>query len=185
MYHIYTLIHNNKPFYIGKAKDIKSRLSSHIKYSKRKKLHTERYISKAISNNEEITIEILDSVNIGSEDYWEIYWISQFKTWGFKLTNMTSGGEGGDYWSGKKHSEETIQKLRLIRTKQLDKQKEDNIVVKCLGESNGRSKLNADKVIEIRKLREDGYSNYKLAEKFGVSRTTIIRIVSRVLWSHI
>lgn len=27
-------------------------------------------------------------------EFWESYWISQFRAWGFNLTNMTQGGEG-------------------------------------------------------------------------------------------
>jgi hypothetical protein len=27
--------------------------------------------------------------------FWEIYWINQFKTWGFELKNLTNGGDGG------------------------------------------------------------------------------------------
>jgi hypothetical protein len=38
----------------------------------------------------------------------EIYWIAQFKTWGFRLTNSTLGGEGG---YGRKLTSEEKQKL--------------------------------------------------------------------------
>ena len=37
---------------------------------------------------------ILDVVNKDDWIFWEQYWISQCKTWGFKLTNATLGGEG-------------------------------------------------------------------------------------------
>jgi len=29
----------------------------------------------------------------------EIYWVSQFKTWGFRLVNLTEGGDGGNTWA--------------------------------------------------------------------------------------
>ena len=38
----------------------------------------------------------------------EIYWISQFKSWGFRLLNMT---DGGDSSIGYKHTEETKNKI--------------------------------------------------------------------------
>ena len=37
---------------------------------------------------------ILDTVSKDDWIFWEQYWISQCKTWGFKLTNATLGGEG-------------------------------------------------------------------------------------------
>ena len=51
---------------------------------------------------------ILDTVSKDDWIFWEQYWISQCKTWGFKLTNTTIGGEGG---SGMKHSEERKQQI--------------------------------------------------------------------------
>lgn len=38
-------------------------------------------------------IEIIDEVPVSEWEFWEIYWISQFKTWGFDLTNGTEGGD--------------------------------------------------------------------------------------------
>jgi hypothetical protein len=39
--------------------------------------------------------EIIDEVT-SDWKFWERYWIQQFKTWGFSLTNATLGGEGLD-----------------------------------------------------------------------------------------
>ena len=53
------------------------------------------------------------------------------------------------------------------------------------GESNGRSKLTEQNVIEMRKLKEDGYSYGKLSLKYGVAKSTIINIIKRRKWNHI
>lgn len=49
-------------------------------------------------------MEVLDIVENDEWQFWEQYWISQTKAWGFNLTNLTIGGDG---IIGHKHSEET------------------------------------------------------------------------------
>jgi len=53
---------------------------------------------------------------------------------------------------------------------------------KCTGEKNGRAVLTADDVRLIR-LSDDAPS--KLAAKYGVSITQIIKIIQRKLWKHL
>jgi len=151
-YYIYSLEHNNIIFYVGKTISLSTRLNKHKKESPLKRTYKEKFINKILLNNEDITISIIDIVIKGEEDYWEKYWISQIKEWGFKLCNATCGGEGGDNWSGKKHTQKTIDKLKAIRKKYLEKNK--NILPKCIGEKNGKSKLTESQVLELRKLRE-------------------------------
>jgi hypothetical protein len=40
--------------------------------------------------------EILDIVDKDNWVHWEKYWICQIKQWGFRLTNIGIGGEGGN-----------------------------------------------------------------------------------------
>lgn len=54
-----------------------------------------------------------------------------------------------------------------------------------LGERNGRSKLTADKVRELRALRDSGESLRSLARRFGVSKPSVQAIVSRKNWRHV
>ena len=180
-YLIYSLEFNGDIFYVGKTTNPKHRLNKHRKESIYKRTHKEKMINKILSNGGDITLSILDIVNIGEEDYWEKYWISQIKCWGIKLYNGTNGGEGGDHWTGKSHTEETKLKLREIRYKQIEK----NGVTRCPGSKNGRSKLKEDDVLEIRKLKNSGYSYGKLSLKYNVSKTAIIRVVKRKSWQHI
>jgi hypothetical protein len=54
------------------------------------------------------------------------------------------------------------------------------------GEQNGRAKLTADTVREIRQLYAAGkYSQAKLARKFGVSELAINSAIHRRTWRHI
>lgn len=53
------------------------------------------------------------------------------------------------------------------------------------GSSNGSSKLKEDQVKEIKYLISLGESCYSLGRKFGVSKTTILRIKKGTNWSQI
>lgn len=180
-YYIYTLEYKDKIFYVGKTIDTNKRLYKHKKESINKRTIKEKYINKILSNGNDISINIIDEVDIGTEDFWEIFWIQQFKIWGFKLYNGTSGGEGGDYWSGRKHSDETKIKLSRIRREQIER----GMIYRNIGESNGKSKLKKEEVLQIRDLRERGLSFGKLSIKFKVSKSVIINIVNRKIWKHI
>ncbi len=52
------------------------------------------------------------------------------------------------------------------------------------GEKNGRSKLREDDISKIRKMRDDGIPQHRIAEIFGVSQQQISRICLGKLWSH-
>lgn len=68
---------DNIPFYIGKTIDLNFRISIHRK-----------------TYGKNVKMEILDIVETSKWVFWERYWISQFKTWGFELTNGNNGGGG-------------------------------------------------------------------------------------------
>lgn len=179
--YIYTLDYDDNIFYIGKTKNISNRFYVHKNSAKLKRSYKERFINKLLKESKEINISILDIVDEESVNYWETYWIEQFRQWGFNLTNTTSGGDGGDYWSGKTHSDKTKEKLSKIRYEQIER----GMIYPLPGESNGRSKLTDDMVVEMRKLKEDGYSYGKLSLKYGVAKSTIINIIKRRKWTHI
>ena len=56
-------------------------------------------------------MEVIDEVNLEMWEFWEQYYISLFKSWGFNLVNSTDGG-GGSY----NCSLETREKLRIAST---------------------------------------------------------------------
>jgi hypothetical protein len=81
MVSIYVLERNNTPFYVGKTTQI---------VEKRVKIHKKRF-------GDSIDYFIVDKV----EDwrFWEKYYISLFKSWGFILENKNEGGGGTDVFS--------------------------------------------------------------------------------------
>lgn len=108
---IYTLSDECRIRYIGKTVNLKKRYNSHINESSLKRTHKEKWINKTLTNGGKIIMEILDICDEKESDFIESYWISQFKTWGFNLVNLTCGGDGGSPMLGKKHSEETKLKM--------------------------------------------------------------------------
>lgn len=128
---------NNIPKYIGKTKfTIPERIKSHIKESKNTKKNTKKisWIRSLLKNDLVPIYEILEICNENDVNFWEQHYISLYKSWGFELKNQTIGGDGQTNMSlenrkklseackkmvgeknpfyGKKHSEETLKKLR-------------------------------------------------------------------------
>ena len=83
---------DNIPFYIGKSVFPEGRMSLHKK------------------NFGDIFMDIIDDVPTSEWLFWEKWYISLFKSWGFKLENKNNGGGGTSY-----HNEET--KLKMQKPK--------------------------------------------------------------------
>ena len=66
-----------------------------------------------------------------------------------------------------------------------DKQNNDISNLEWCDRSNGSSKLNEDKVLEIRKLASEGFSSKEIAEKFNISRGNCNSIIARKYWKHV
>jgi len=113
-YIIYTLKDplTNQIRYIGLTnRSLKIRLDSHY-CDVHKNNYKSNWIKSLRKKKLKPVIEELDiAYSLTEACFLERYWISQFKTWGFKLTNATLGGEGG---LGYKHTPETIEKLKKI-----------------------------------------------------------------------
>lgn len=114
---IYTLSDEYGVRYIGKTINLKKRYDSHINESSLKRTHKEKWINKTLTNGGKIIMEILDICEEKDSNFIESYWISQFKTWGYNLVNLTSGGDGGSPMKGKKHSEDTKQIMSELAKK--------------------------------------------------------------------
>lgn len=125
--YIYALCdENNNIRYIGKANDVNIRYKNHLKESKRKRTHKEKWINSMLEKGLKPEHFILDECFSSDWILMEEYWITQAKSWGFKLTNGTSGGDGSDGFKGKKHTQETKDKLRLLAINNYKKKKSDN-----------------------------------------------------------
>lgn len=96
IYSISTLEDPNNIKYIGKTNNsIDKRLDRHLQaYYLKEDTYKARWLKKEINNGNTPIINIVDVVPETEWPFWETYWIAQFKTWGFKLTNTTIGGDG-------------------------------------------------------------------------------------------
>lgn len=203
---IYTLTDpdTNEVRYVGKSNNIKARYSKHCSVSD-KKTHKANWINKLLRENKKPILEILDIVPIEDWVFWEMYWISQMKTWGFNLTNNTIGGDGSTFgnktsfkkgqspWNkgipasddvkerlrtyniGKKQSLETIAK----RNKSLDGKRYDNS--KEFIEGGKKTRFNKDqepwnKGILGRKL--GGLKKAKPVQQFDLEGNLIMEFLS-------
>jgi len=95
--YIYTLSDpiTNAVKYVGKTTNIKRRYQTYMKESRKKNKNSLviTWVKSLSKFGLKPKMEIIDEI-YGEWEWLEQYWISQFKTWGFKLKNMT---EGGDY----------------------------------------------------------------------------------------
>jgi len=116
-YYIYTLIDpiDKEIKYIGKTKNLKDRMLKHMTPYSLKDSWTakNKWILWLKNQGLKPEIEILDEGNLDNIDSLEIYWIEQFKQWGFKLKNDTKGGQGCEYWTGKKIPEYSKLKTKM------------------------------------------------------------------------
>jgi group I intron endonuclease len=117
--------------YVGKTYRVERRFRDHLNESKNTKKTA--WVKKLKKNGLLPELFIIEETDELSCDFWEKYWISQIKTWGFELTNMTNGGDGSfsvvPWNKGKKgifkHSEES--KIKMSKTRKTS----------CLGDKNG------------------------------------------------
>ena len=114
---IYTISdENNIIRYIGKSNNPFRRIHQHIKEGKN--THKYNWLQSIKKRGYFPVVEILDEVPIDDWEIYEMYWISQFKSWGFNLVNKCDGGIGP---KGKKLSDEV--KLHLSKIQKGKKKK--------------------------------------------------------------
>ena len=92
---IYTLTDpiTNEIRYVGKANNVSKRYYKHCRLTV-KNTHKNNWINKLLKKKLKPIVEIIDVVPIDEWVFWETYWISQIRSWGFKLVNSTDGGDG-------------------------------------------------------------------------------------------
>jgi len=112
--YIYTLSDKLGVRYVGQTKNPKRRYYRHIFDGKNNGGKNKRcsWIKSLLNKNEKPIMNIIDEVNKNEWVFWEQYWISQFRVWGFKLVNNSDGGEGS---YGRKVSDETKNKMSLAK----------------------------------------------------------------------
>ena len=168
--------------YVGKSDNPEKRLKCHLS-DNLNRTHKERWLSSLKKLNLNPIMEILDIVDKKNWVFWEQYWIAQLKQWGFNLTNIGIGGEGGnctpetrkkisDSKKGKKPrlgakcTDE--QKAKMSQSQKGKKQKIEHI--------NKRVEKNK-KYINIEKLKfyyyDKGFNYKKIGEIFNLSESKI------------
>lgn len=95
-YKVYILVNpeNGDIKYVGITnRSLLKRLKEHIRASKYKKTYKDNWIQSLLSKGIKPEIELIDEV----QDYkfWEPHYIFLYRSWGFKLTNLTQGGDNG------------------------------------------------------------------------------------------
>ena len=122
---IYVLIDpkTNEIRYVGKANNVSERYKAHLNRARKHQVHKKNWLDKLKNDGLKPIVVVIDVVPIEEWVFWETYWISQMKTWGFNLLNYTNGGDGCTFgnqtsfkkghkiWLGKKHSDETKLKI--------------------------------------------------------------------------
>lgn len=110
--YIYTLTdpRDSQCRYVGKTKNPLDRSGKHKSLSNNKNLfnHTANWLVNLLSDGYEPIFEIIDEIEGKNWQWLEIYWIAQFRAWGFDLTNLTEGGDGIDGYS---HTNESKHKI--------------------------------------------------------------------------
>lgn len=59
------------------------------------------------------------------------------------------------------------------------------IPTRARGEGHGRSRLTVEAVLDIRNQAAEGASHTGLADRYGVSKSTISLVVRGKVWSHV
>lgn len=93
---IYVLIdpRDGKVRYVGKANNVTQRYQAHLNRARKHQTHKKNWVMQLKKEGLKPIMEVIDIVSIDEWQYWEIYWISQMKQWGFDLVNYTNGGDG-------------------------------------------------------------------------------------------
>lgn len=132
--------------YIGKTNYPKRRYAAHFKKANMVHLKKEEWINslKKIGLKPKMSIE--DEVPISEWGFWEQYYISLYKSWGFSLLNATSGG--GHDSTGFKHSEHS-KKLMSEKQKRLFQNPEERERMRKINTGKKASEETRRKMREI------------------------------------
>lgn len=93
---IYVLEKNGVPFYIGKT----------VNFIVRKHHHRKKY-------GDDIKWYFIDEVYDTEWQFWEKYYISLYKSWGFQLTNQNGGGGGATKYTQEQSKKISEKKLGM------------------------------------------------------------------------
>jgi len=99
----------NEPRYIGKAVNTKNRFSAHLK--DKAQTYKTNWIKSLKKENLVPVLSVIDEVNENEWSFWEQHYIDLYKSWGFKLTNLTPGGIGIKFYTFEMRKKMSLAKL--------------------------------------------------------------------------
>lgn len=134
-------------------------MSAHLCESRKSNTKKNAWIKSLKKRGLKPKIEELDLVLESEWEFWEQYWISQFKTWGFELKNATDGGAG--------QTSGFMKKNYKIFTKEHRKK----ISLSLIGNTRRRGKKSSLETIE---------KNKKNASKFWVGKKRDIDTIEKI-----
>lgn len=184
---IYVLIDpiTNMVRYVGKANNVTQRYRAHLNRARKHQIHKKNWVENLKKEGLKPIIDVIDIVPIDDWIFWETYWISQMKTWGFDLINYTNGGDGCTFgnetsfkkghklWLGKNHSEETKKKigennafkgkpsLKRRQVKQLTLQGDLIKIWDCILDAEKETNSSSSKIVLVCKGERKTHNNFK------------------------
>lgn len=108
--------------YVGKSINPNSRYRKHLQDSKKKISYKDKWIYSLLNKNLKPELLIIDVVHNDDWIFWEIHYISYFKSIGCRLSNLTNGGDNPPNLRGRKR---TIEEIKKISEKQKGIKKSD------------------------------------------------------------
>lgn len=162
--YIYTLSDSKGIRYVGKTNNIKRRYENHISEVNNKKLNNKRinWIKSLINNNSKPIIDVIDIVPSNEWVFWEKFWISIIKSWGFNLVNGTTGGENPPSFKGRTHSDKYKEIRRNIMKKNNPAKNMNDIWRNKISQGNKGRKFSKEHIKNLSK----SINQYNLNDEF-------------------
>ena len=150
--YIYELIDpiTDETRYIGKTSNLKNRLYGHIFRTKTNIVfcYKENWIRSLLKQNLKPIMNIIDEVDESESNFWERFYISLYKSWNCKLTNLTNGGDGGNSMLGIKQSKQTINKRIETRKNNgkpwISNEQKEKMKINAMGNQNMKDKHHSE-----------------------------------------
>ncbi len=138
------------PKYVGKSVNVQVRLNNHCKPANSNQAGRllKPWLESLRSEGLKPMLSVIDSADGSDWMLLEQYWISQMRSWGFSLLNVTAGGDRGS--SGWHHTEEDRRLMSARQTgKPLNEEWKRNIA-----KANTGKKLKPETVEKLRNTKK-------------------------------
>lgn len=144
---------NDQVRYIGKTNFPERRLSGHFK-NKKNHTHKIHWLNELKQQNLKPKFVVIDEVLEKDFKFWEQHYISLYRSWGFNLTNVTIGGEGGDTISKHPNRHIIVKKISdAHKGRKQDSEWKINRAATQIGAK--RSKLSCKRISDAQKALPD------------------------------